>query len=112
MSAAHISDDQFEEVVLKSEQPVMVDFYAEWCGPCKVAGPVLDRLADEYKGKLKIVKVDVDQSELAGNYGVMSIPTVIVFKNGKAMEVDGKPLRQVGFPGEEGYKMMLDEALK
>ncbi len=112
MSAAHISDSQFEEVVLKSEQPVMVDFFAEWCGPCKMAAPVLDKLADEYKGKVNIVKVDVDQSELAGNYGVMSIPTVIVFKGGKVVEVDGKPLRQVGYPGEDGYKMMLENALK
>lgn len=112
MSAEHITDKQFEEVVLKSQGPVMVDFFAEWCGPCKMAAPVLDELADEYKDKVRIVKLDVDQSELAGNYGVMSIPTVMVFKGGKVLEVDGKALRQVGFPGKEGYKMMLDSALK
>lgn len=112
MSAEHISDSQFDDVVLKSDIPVMVDFFAEWCGPCKMAGPVLDKLADEFKGKVRIVKLDVDQNETAANFGVMSIPTVIVFKGGKAMEIDGKPVRQVGFPGEGGYRSMLESALK
>lgn len=112
MAAEHINDAQFEETVLKSEGPVMVDFFAEWCGPCKMAAPILDQLADEYKGKVKIVKVDVDQNEVAGNYGVMSIPTVMIFKGGKVMEANGKPLKQVGFNGKEGYVAMINQAME
>jgi thioredoxin 1 len=112
MSAEHISDSQFEDLVLKSELPVLVDFFAEWCGPCKMAAPVLDKLADKYKGKVKILKLDVDANEMASNYGVMSIPTIIVFKGGKVLETDGKPMRQVGFPGEAVYEKMIEESLK
>jgi thioredoxin 1 len=101
MAAAHISDDQFEAEVLKSPIPVIVDFYAEWCGPCKMAAPVIDKLSDEFAGKVKLVKVDVDQNEISAKYGVMSIPTVIAFKNGE--EAD----RQIGFGGEEKYREMI-----
>lgn len=101
MAAAHISDVQFDEQVLKSDIPVIVDFYAEWCGPCKAAAPIIDKLADEYAGKVKIVKIDVDQNQISGNYGVMSIPTVIAFKGGT--EAD----RQIGFGGEEKYREMI-----
>jgi len=102
MPAKHINQNDFEEKVLKAKSPVIVDFYAEWCGPCKMAGPVFDKLADEFAGKVKIVKVNVDEAQgLAQKYGVMSIPTVIVFKDGK--EVD----RQMGFVGEEGYRKMI-----
>lgn len=111
MSAEHITDTQFEQEVLKSELPVVVDFFAEWCGPCKMSGPILDELADEYKDKVKIVKVDVDQSELAGNYGIMSIPTVLVFQGGKVMEVQGQPLRVVGFGGKEKYVALISQAM-
>lgn len=105
MAAAHISDDQFDEQVLKSDIPVIVDFYAEWCGPCKAAAPIIDRLADEFAGKVKIVKVDVDQSNKSGNFGVMSIPTVIAFKAGA--EAD----RQIGFGGEEKYREMINKVI-
>lgn len=103
MPAIHVTDDQFEAEVLKSKIPVIVDFYAEWCGPCKMAGPILDKLADEYQGKVKIIKVDTDSSALSGNYGVMSIPTVIAFKDGKEIE----NLRQIGFGGEQKYRELL-----
>jgi thioredoxin 1 len=102
MGAAHINQDEFDAKVLQSDKPVMVDFYAEWCGPCKMAAPIIDQLADEYADKAAIVKVDVDaNNELAGKYGVMSIPTVIIYKDGK--EID----RKIGFPGEAGYRAML-----
>ena len=106
MSAPHITDDKFEETVLKSDTPVLVDFFAEWCGPCKMAAPILDELSEEYKDKVGIVKVDVDQSELAGKYGVMSIPTVVMFKAGKEVN------RKVGFGGKAGYVDMITKVME
>lgn len=105
MPAKHISDAEFQALVLDSSTPVLVDFYAEWCGPCKMAAPVLDKLADELAGKISIVKMDVDEnSESPSKFGVMSIPTVILFKDGKEIE------RKVGFGGEQGYREMLKKA--
>jgi thioredoxin 1 len=102
MAAAHFSDQDFEEKVLKSDLPVLVDFYAEWCGPCKMAAPIIDELSDEYQGKVVIGKVNVDEnSGTAGSFGVMSIPTVILFKDGKEMT------RKVGFGGKQGYEEMI-----
>ena len=104
MAVQHINADQFDQVVLKSSKAVLVDFFAEWCGPCKMAAPILDTLAEEYKATVHIVKVDVDSNQdIAQEYGVMSIPTVILFKDGK--EID----RQIGFAGEAGYRKMLDK---
>ena len=78
---------RFEEEVLKSDVPVLVDFWAEWCGPCKMIGPSIEALASEYAGKAKVFKVDVDsEGELAQQYGVMSIPALIVFKDGKVAD--------------------------
>jgi len=84
-----VTDATFTEEVLNSEQPVLVDFWADWCGPCKMVAPVVEELAAEYDGKLKVTKVDVDSSPLtAGTYGIRSIPTLLIFK-------DGKPVNQV-----------------
>lgn len=105
MAALHIGDDKFEAEVLKSSIPVLVDFYAEWCGPCKMAAPVLDELSVEFKDKVKIIKVDVDANQIAGQYGVMSIPTVIMFNQGK--EVD----RKIGFGGKDGYLEMIKKVI-
>jgi thioredoxin 1 len=81
----HVSDASFEQDVLSSEVPVLVDFWAEWCGPCKMIAPVLDELANEYAGKLKICKVDVDANpEVPGKFGIRGIPTLILFKDGNA----------------------------
>ena len=79
----HISDSSFEEDVLQAEGPVLVDFWAEWFGPCKMIGPVLEELSQEYDGKMKICKMDVDaNAETAPKYGVRGIPTLIIFNNG------------------------------
>lgn len=83
----HLSDEDFEEQVLKSDQPVLVDFFANWCGPCKMIAPFLTDLADEFEGKVKIAKLDVDQNnESATKFGVRSIPTLILFENGEQKE--------------------------
>jgi thioredoxin 1 len=78
----------FQNEVVKSSQPVVVDFYADWCGPCKMIEPVVHSLADEYKGKVKFVKVDTDTNqELAAQFGIMSIPTVMFFAKGKVEDI-------------------------
>lgn len=81
-----ITDGNFEEEVLKSELPVLVDFYADWCGPCKMMAPIVAGLADAYEGKCKVGKCNIDENmELAGKYRIMSIPTIILFKGGEAV---------------------------
>ncbi len=79
----HITDASFEQDVIKSDTPVMVDFWAEWCGPCKMIAPVLDELANDYAGRLKICKLNVDSNtQTAPKFGIRGIPTLIIFKNG------------------------------
>ena len=85
--ALQITDSNFEEVVLKSGKPVLVDFWAEWCGPCRMVGPVVEELAKEYDGKAVIGKMDVDNNpKIATEYGIMSIPALLFFKDGKVVD--------------------------
>ncbi len=95
-NSAAVTDATFEQEVIKSETPVLVDFWAEWCGPCKAMAPVLDQISVEQAHRLRIVKVDVDEnSDYAGRLGVMSIPTLVLFKDGEPVE------RIVGFIPKE-----------
>ncbi len=82
-----LNDSNFEQEVLKSDIPVLVDFWAEWCAPCKVIAPLVDELAQQYSGKIKVVKMDVDQNPQSSmNYGIRSIPTLLFFKDGQPVE--------------------------
>jgi len=82
-----LTTDNFQQEVIKSPSPVLVDFWAEWCGPCKMIAPILDELADEYSGRARIGKVDIDQHQsLAAEYGVRAIPTLLLFQNGQVAE--------------------------
>lgn len=85
--AQTFTDDSFEDDVIKSDKPVLVDFWAEWCGPCRMVGPIVDELAGEYEGQAKIGKVDVDNNpEISSKYGIRSIPSLLIFKNGEVVD--------------------------
>jgi thioredoxin 1 len=84
MKTITITDDNFDEEVIKSDKPVLIDFWATWCGPCKMIAPIVEELVDEYEGKAKIGKLDVDNNQqTAIKFGVRSIPTILIFKDGK-----------------------------
>lgn len=101
--ALEITDSNFEEVVLKSDKPVMVDFWAAWCGPCRMVGPIIDEISKDYDGKAVVGKVDVDtQQQWAAKYGVRNIPTVLVFNKGELVG------RQVGVSPKATYTEALD----
>ena len=87
MEVVKLNSDNFEEEVLKSEKKVLVDFYADWCGPCKMMAPVIEEIAKDFSDKVKVCKLNVDEApDIAGNYGVMSIPTLIIFENGNVID--------------------------
>ncbi len=101
-----VNDSDFDQVVLKSSTPVLVDFWATWCKPCQMIAPILEAMVDEYKGKLTIAKMDVDQNQAtAARFHVMSIPTMILFKNGKPVS------NIVGFRPKDQLKKEMNAAL-
>jgi thioredoxin 1 len=105
-ATVRIGSNDFDEKVLKASQPVLVDFWATWCGPCKRIAPFLEELATDYEGKAVVAKVDVDEAgDIASRYGVMSIPTIMVFKNGNPVEA------VVGQLPKEQMARMLDKHL-
>ena len=104
--ALEITDSTFEKVVLKSDKPVLVDFWAAWCGPCRMVGPIIDELSIDYNGKAIIGKVDVDSNqEFAAKYGVRNIPTVLLFDKGELVE------RHVGVSTKATYSKSIEAVL-
>jgi thioredoxin 1 len=106
MTIVLVTDETFEDNVLKAKLPVLVDFWAPWCGPCKMAEPVLEELSEEYKDKVNFTKVNVDENqELAQKYQVMSIPTTMLVKGGEEVG------RQIGFAGKSGFEEIIKKGL-
>lgn len=106
MSDIVFTDGNFQQEVLSSDMPVLVDFWAPWCGPCKIVGPTIEELAKDYAGKVKVGKLNVDDNpETAGTYSVMSIPTVMLFKKGQPVK------SMIGAQGKESYQKAIEEVL-
>ena len=102
----HISDESFEDEVLQSERPVLIDYWAEWCGPCKMIAPVLDEIATEYSDRLKVVKLNIDDNpQTPPKYGIRGIPTLMVFKNGQVEAT------KVGAVSKAQLTAFLDDSL-
>jgi len=102
-----LTDDNFESEVIQSDQPVLVDFWAEWCMPCRMIAPTIEELADEYKGKVKVGKVDTDANrDVSVKFGINAIPTILLFKDGEVAQ------KFVGVTPKEEFAKALDEASK
>jgi len=103
---SQVTDDNFEEVILKSEKPALVDFWATWCGPCRALSPIVEQVADSFQGQVTFSKLNIDDNpNVTAKYGVMSIPTLILFKDGKAIE------RLVGLVPKERLEEFVKKAL-
>lgn len=106
MADLTFSDSNFKEEVLDSQMPVIVDFWAPWCGPCKIVSPTIDELAKEYEGKIKVGKINVDENpQAAGQYGIMSIPSIVFFKQGQPVKT------MIGAQAKENYKQEIEQVL-
>ena len=106
MSIQHISDDSFEQEVLKSDLPVLVDYWAEWCGPCKMIAPILDEVARDYGERVKVVKVNVDENQsVPAKFGIRGIPTLMLFRNGAVVDT------KVGALSKSQLTLFLDSHL-
>lgn len=104
--ATILTKENFEDTVLKASTPVLVDFWASWCGPCRMVSPVIDELAEEYADKIVVGKVNVDEeSELATKYSIISIPTILIFRDGKVVE------KSVGVQSKDDFCDMIDKLL-
>ena len=105
-SIAHVSDEQFEEQVLKSSEPVLVDFWAEWCGPCKMIAPILDDVSTSYAGKLRVAKINIDHNQKTPrSYNVRGIPTLMIFKDGKVQAT------QIGAISKTQLTQLIDKTI-
>jgi thioredoxin 1 len=106
MATIDVTDQDFEEKVLKSQAPVLVDFWAPWCGPCKLAEPAVEELSELYKDKVIIVKINVDENQRsAEQYDIMSIPTTVLIKGGKEVG------RQIGFAGKQAFENLIKKGI-
>lgn len=106
MSAVHVTLDNFREEVLRSELPVLVDFWADWCAPCMMLAPIIEEISDELDGKVNVCKIDVDQAQdLAAAYGVISIPTLMIFSKGKEVE------RTAGYMPKEDVLAFVENSI-
>ena len=105
MADIKFTDQNFQTEVLDSKTPVLVDFWAEWCAPCRIVGPIVEELATEYGEKLKVGKLNVDENQISGKYGVMSIPSLLIFKDGQVVKT------MIGAQSKDNFKREIDSVL-
>ena len=106
MSESVFTDANFKKEVLESKTPVLVDFWAEWCGPCRMLGPIVEKISKDYAGKLKVGKLNVDDNpDTPGNFGIQGIPTILLFKNGQLVQ------RLVGYQPEDSIKSEIEQVI-